>query len=221
MFSLATPGQAEIEYKLIPYLWTAGLDAEIGPPGRTTSADISFSDHVKSIDAGAAFAFEAKGEQWSFLSDVLWVKLGEDVNLPRTTLDLENEQLVLEFAVGYRPMSWKETQIVAGARFVDMDTTIEFQNGSKVDTGDEWLDPFIGLEWRPRRGKWEFLIEGDIGGGNDADFTWASMLGVSYHFNDRFALSGAYRILDIDFESDDFVFDGQMEGIQVGLMFKF
>jgi hypothetical protein len=35
------------------------------------------------------------------------------------------------------------------------------------------------------------------------------------------AVSGGYRILDIDFEDSTFVFDGTLEGIQIGLMIKF
>jgi hypothetical protein len=34
-------------------------------------------------------------------------------------------------------------------------------------------------------------------------------------------MSGVYRYIDIDFEDDDFVFDGSMDGIQIGLMMTF
>ena len=53
----------EWEYRWMPYLWTAGIDAELGPPGQTTFADVSFRDYVEFIDAGAALAFEARSDQ--------------------------------------------------------------------------------------------------------------------------------------------------------------
>jgi hypothetical protein len=37
----------------------------------------------------------------------------------------------------------------------------------------------------------------------------------------RIRMSGVYRYIDIDFEDDDFVFDGSMDGIQIGLMMTF
>ena len=211
----------EIEYRFIPYLWTAGIDAELGPPARTTDVDVSFSDYVEFVDAGAAFVFEALGEKWSFSSNVMWVELSQDIDLPRTTADFENEQLLFEAFAGYRPEGWKEGRILGGVRYTDMETTIEFVDGLKVEIGEDWADPFIGLEWRPRRGKWEYIIASDIGGGVEADFVWQFLLGASYHFNDRYAVAGGYRFLDIDFEDSTFVFDGTLEGIQIGLTIKF
>jgi opacity protein-like surface antigen len=65
------------------------------------------------------------------------------------------------------------------------------------------------------------MIQGDIGGGVDADLTWGAMVAAAYHFNDRFAVEVGYRYMDIDFADSEFVFDGHMEGIQIGLMMKF
>ena len=33
-------------------------------------------------------------------------------------------------------------------------------------------------------------------------------LGAIYHFNDRVAVTGGYRFIEIDLEDDEFVFDG-------------
>ena len=140
--------EGETEYRFMPYLWTAGLDVETGPPGRTTSAEVSFQDYVEMIDPSAAFAFEAIGETWSLLGDVMYVNLSEKASLPAGTLDYENTQLILELAVGYKPEGWKDTRILVGARYLDMDTTIELSAGPKVDVGQNWADPFVGLEWR-------------------------------------------------------------------------
>ncbi|MDH3690892.1 MAG: porin family protein [Gammaproteobacteria bacterium] len=216
---LASAG--ETEYRVIPYIWTAGIDAKMGPPIRPAEVDVSFSDYAGFVDAGGAFVFEALGDKWSFTGNFLAVKLSEDIDRPRTVLDFENKQVVAEVFAGYRPEGWKEARIVGGVRYIDMDTKILFSDGFRVDIGADWYDPFVGLEWRPRRGKWEYIVEGDIGGGNDADFAWQALLGVNYHFSDRYAVGGGYRYLGIDFEDRTFVFDGSLEGIQIGFMFKF
>jgi opacity protein-like surface antigen len=211
----------QTEYRIIPYLWTAGMDVEIGKPGMTTDADVGFDDYTDFIDIGAAFIFDAVGEKWSFIANILYVELSEDIDLPATTVDVEIRESIFEFAVGYRPQDFDNVRILGGARYLDLETTIDFANGPNFDKGRSWWDPFIGLEWRPRQDKWEYYIEGDIGGGVDADFVWQVALGATYHFSDKYAVSGGYRYLDIDYDDDGFVFDGNLEGIQIGLMFKF
>lgn len=90
-----------------------------------------------------------------------------------------------------------------------------------LKVSDDFADPFIGLEWRPRRGNWEFLLQGDIGGGADADFTWGTVFAASYQFSKRWSVKGAYRFLDVDFESDELVFDMFLEGLMLGVGYKF
>jgi len=40
----------DVRYRIMPYLWTAGMDVEIGRPGMTTQADVEFSDYLDFID---------------------------------------------------------------------------------------------------------------------------------------------------------------------------
>ena len=73
---------AETEYRIIPYLWTAGIDAEIGPPRRTIDVEVDFDDYIDYIDTGAAFVFDAVGEKWSFIANVMYIELSEDIDFP-------------------------------------------------------------------------------------------------------------------------------------------
>ncbi len=211
----------DVRYRLMPYLWASGIDAEVGRPGFTTDVDVSFSDYLDAVDIGAAFVFEARGDRWSFATDLLWVQLGEEFEVPTGTIDAEIELTLVEVFGGYRPSGWENTWIVGGMRYVSINTDINFVVLGPRSSSQDFADPFIGLAWQPRRDNWEYVVQADIGGGIDADFSWSVTLGTAYHFNDRFALSGGYRIIDIDFEDDEFVFDGKMDGIQIGLMFTF
>lgn len=210
------------QYEITPYLWAAGMDGDIGPPGRTTSVDVSFSDYIETIDGALAFVFEARSDKWSYGVDLMWVKLQEDLDLPVTTIDAEVEQTLFEGWVGYRPDTWRELRVVGGVRYTDVDTTFDFVGlPPNLKVSDSFADPFIGLEWRPKRGNWEFALQGDIGGGVDADFAWGAMVGASYQFSERWSVKGAYRVLDIDFESDDLVFDMFLDGLMLGVGYKF
>ena len=210
------------QYEITPYLWTAGMDGDIGPPGRTTSVDVSFSDYIEFIDAALAFVFEARSDKWSYGVDLMWVKLQEDLDLPATTIDAEVEQLLFEGWVGYRPDAWRDLRVVGGVRYTDVDSTFDFVGlPPNLNVSDSFVDPFIGLEWRPKRGKWEFQVQGDIGGGVNADFTWGALVGASYQFSRHWSVKGAYRILDVDFENDELVYDMFMEGLMLGVGYKF
>ena len=217
---LAVAGD-DVRYRIMPYLWTAGMDVEVGPPGMTTQADVAFSDYLDFIDMGAAFVFEARGDQWLFATDVLWVQLGNDLEVPTGTVDVKIDELLIELIGGYRPNGWENVWIVGGIRYLELDTDIDFAVIGRRSSSQDFADPFIGLSWQPRRGNWEYLLEGDIGGGIDADFSWSYTLAAGYHFNDRFAVVGGYRFIDIDFADDEFVFDGTMDGIQIGWLIKF
>ena len=83
-----TASAGEIDYTIMPYLWTAGIDADIGRPGQTIPVDVSFSDYADLIDIGAAVYFEARGDRWSFISSLLWVKLAEDIQTPKISLPM-------------------------------------------------------------------------------------------------------------------------------------
>ncbi|MGB5706449.1 MAG: hypothetical protein WBM41_06425 [Arenicellales bacterium] len=86
---------------------------------------------------------------------------------------------------------------------------------------DSFIDPFVGLEWRLLRGKWAFRVQGDIGGGVDADFTWGALAGVGYQFIERWSAKFAYRVFDADYESDKLVVDMRMVGLGLGVGYKF
>ena len=213
---------AKWQYEITPYLWAAGMEGDIGTPGRTTSVDVSFSDYVSAIDSAFAFIFEGRSDKWSYFVDLMWVKLQEDLNLPATTIDAEVEQLLLEGFVGYRPDAWRDVRVYGGLRYTDVDSTFDFVGlPPNFSVGDSFTDPFVGLEWRRRYEKWEFLLAGDIGGGIDADFAWSANFGASYFFSDRWSVKFAYRVLDIDYESDEFVFDMRLDGALLGVGFKF
>ncbi len=223
VLSIADAGakDKEVVYRVAPYVWTAGIDGDLGPPRFITDADVSFSDYAKFLDAGFAFAAEARGDKWSIAGDFLWVKLSDNVDLPRKTLDFENEQYLIELALSYRPDAWESVRPLVGLRYTKMDTKFEVDGVGEIDIGDTWIDPFVGVEWRSRRGAFEWAIEADIGGGNDADFTWAYLIGGSYFLSDGVAISASYRFIDIDFDSDEFVFDGSMEGLLLGVLMEF
>ncbi len=211
----------DVQYRLMPYLWASGIDAELGRPGFTTDVDVAFSDYIDLVDMGAAFVFEARGDRWAFATDLLWMRLGEEFEIPTGTIDAEIEMMLVEVFGGYRPSGWENTWIVGGMRYLDIDTDINFVFLGPRSSSQDFADPFIGLAWQPRRDNWEYVVQADIGGGIDADFSWSVTLGGVYHFNDLLGVGFGYRLIDIDFEDDEFVFDGKMDGIQIGLLFTF
>ena len=137
------------------------------------------------------------------------------------TLPLLLLSLALSFATATAQESSPVVDSAVPIPLDELDVEIDFVNLPDASASQDFADPYVGLSWQPRRGDWEYLLEGDVGGGVDADFAWSMSLGATYHFNDRIGLTGGYRFIDIDYDDDDFVFDGTLDGIQIGVMITF
>ena len=67
--------------------------------------------------------------------------------------------------------------------------------------------------------RWLAVAHGGLGGfGAASDFTWQAFGAIAYRFDSagRYVLSAGYRLLDVDFGDDGFVFDIRMHGPLTG-----
>jgi len=63
---------------------------------------------------------------------------------------------------------------------------------------------------------------GDIGGfGVSSDLTYQIYGGVGYRFKEWFSAELGYRVLDVDYDDDGFVYDLTMHGPMAGFRFQF
>lgn len=109
--------------------------------------------------------------------------------------------------------------VYAGVRSNRIDVEFELQPLVTLDGHKSWVDPIVGARflWE-LTDRWFAGVKFDMGGfGVDSDFTWNTEAGIGYRFTGNISLKGSYRYLSVDYDEDDFVYDTDMNGFQIGL----
>lgn len=228
------------EYFAGGYLTTMAIDATTSSPGPTGDTvidiDADFSDILDNLDWAASGIFIARKGPLSLNVDLVLVELeiDEATPLPATSATIDVGIREYEFFVGYAAFdSQPDLEIIAGARYIDQDITVNITSPllpvPTLNIGDDWIDPFIGLRYLgPINNKWAWLLRGDIGGfGVGSDFAWRVDAGVTYDFAKQWEAAIWYKTLDIDYETgtsgttDIYTWDGTESGITLGVGYYF
>ena len=137
---------------------------------------------------------------------------------PAGTLQLGVTQTLAEAGIGF----WlsDHVQVYGGARYQDVDNEIGLGTGAS-SIGDSWVDGMLGLQLAPvASDHWLLWIRGDAGTGG-SDLTWLFEAGAAYSWDDPYAIYCAYRMLDTDFQNDNFEYDMRQSGFLFGFGFRF
>jgi hypothetical protein len=216
------------------YTWLAGVDGTVAVFGApAVDADASFSDTLEKFDAGIMGIGEARRGRFSLAADVFWVRLSEEHDVPLEPLanrvKLTTENAMLTVIGGYRLIdnATADLDVIAGGRAWSVDNKLSFGGGGldgrSTSDGESWVDPVIGFRGSAGLGAKYYLtgwaITGDFGGGSDA--MRDAMLAVGYRFSDRCSAVAGYRILEVDFRKDSFVYDVEQTGLMLGAVFNF
>ncbi|MBC7779394.1 MAG: outer membrane beta-barrel protein [Proteobacteria bacterium] len=230
-------------FEVTPYLWAAGLkgDTQIGTLP-STSVDVGFDDILSNLDFAAMGAFEARKGRWGFLFDGMYIKLSTSGTARRTgpgpvgatltaSANLDLEQTTLTAAAAYRILEGPtKLDVLGGVRYTNVNieadivatlfgaTGIANRNGSR-----DWFDPIVGVRVNHRiADRWSLTGYADIGGfGAGSEFTWQVIAGVDYAISRSMSVKAGYRILNVDYDKDNVVYDMQTSGIYLGLGIRF
>jgi hypothetical protein len=221
-------------FGLTPYIWFAGLKGDVAtlaglPPA---SVDASFSDIIDNADFAFMLAAEARRGQLGMVVDLSYLSISADATTPGPLFgDAEVESRTFFATVaGFYELA-REGRItldaLAGARVWYVDTEIDLGAGllpaRSVQDSKVWADPVVGLRGSVELGR-GFTLAGaaDIGGfGLASDFTWQVLGTLGYRFNDWLSARAGYRHLEVDYESDGFIWDVEMSGPIIGATFRF
>jgi len=199
--------------------------AELPP----VEVDANVGDIFGHLKMGAMFYFEATNDNWAITSDLIYMKLGQDV-VPGHVVtggDVTMKQTAWEIAGLKRITPWLDGGL--GGRLVSLytglniETTRETREGSASKT---WVDPIIIVRSQGAiKDKWLLQFRGDIGGfGVGSDFSWQIQANVGYRFSKLFQTTIGYRYIGIDYDKGDgierFVYDVDTYGMVLRLGFN-
>ena len=234
--SLTTPAVSTVntrggnwEITIGGYAWAAGMEGDVGAAGFTAPVDLSFSDIFDTLDSTATGLIDARNGPWMFQLEGLYLK--NSVGISATTpggatvaAGLTSETTRLCPLAGYRIFGDDATGIdlLAGAVYYDISNEFSITTplgGISPESGDEWIDPIVGIRidhaFHP---DWHLIVRGDIGGfGAASDLVWQASALVSYRISDSWSAYFGYRHAAVDYTKGGFTYDAAASGPVLGI----
>lgn len=229
------------------WAWLMGIEGTQGVRGVETDLSASFGDILDASDSIFAFSGRlelGRGKLGAFV-DGLYADLGvEDVSGPLDLgdLDIEFEQVILDFGVMYRVADHRPqgpaaesartltVDLYGGGRYSGLELTLDPALTDSISDDHNWLDPIVGAKLvAPLNRKLFLSINGDVGGfGVESDFTWSAtgLLGYDFHIGQLPAsVMLGYRAIGWDYEDgsagSEFTWDIVQHGLILGLSTRF
>ena len=220
------------------------------PPGGSTSASVQAGprqlDGVLLLDMAARKGdWSLHGDViylgYTIDSEFTQVNGGNgDVVLVPRTVDLGTrtkiEATLVQLALGYSlvrtPVATAD--VFTGLRYVDISgrvhwdfsqditgTDFTFEGSGEINARGSYLDGVVGLRGRRNIGdeQWFLLYYVDVGAG-ESELTWQANLGAGYAFGWGDVVL-AYRYLNYDENSNEFLQEMRMKGPIIGVSFHF
>jgi hypothetical protein len=226
------------QFRLTPYLWFAGLKGDVAtiPGAPSAPIDISPSDALDDTEAGVMVMFDAKRRRHGLFTDFLYTDVQSDEELlpPPIGLTLRSVTKTTIFSLAYQYEVFNRDQAIVdlmlGARYWNIDSELRFGGGSgllagrKVKHDESWIDPMVGLKGRMPLGNSNFYIQGGAGLGGlgvGSDLFYEFNGAVGYQWNKAIGTAIGYRLFDVDYEDDGFLYDARQQGWQLGLTWAF
>jgi len=216
------------EQKLTVYGWLPALDGSLtfkvpGEPDEESDANA-----IDSLDAVFMGAYELRKDKWSFLADVIYLKMSGDTKglNPNVNLELELTARLFGFYGGYNLLNENNMDVnfIAGLRYFGLGLDVErsggrIANGTLFSSLDNY-DAVVGIHGEYTLNKnWYVPYHFDIGTG-DSDLTWQASASVGYRF-DWGDVIATYRYMHYDKGDSLLVKDFNLYGPKVGLVFHF
>jgi hypothetical protein len=220
------------QFLLAPYVWFAGAEGHLTPaPGVSArEIDVSAIDAMSHTEASFMLLFEAKKQRQGVLFDVFYSDVLQDSDtdaeygLPYKAA-LKNSMVTASYT--YEVYSSKNAiiNIVGGLRYWQVETHLTLSSGSpeqvSIHNSESWIDPVLGVDTKFRLGDSPFYLSGLFGaggasGGSDGFYDLSGHIG--YQIFDTVLASAGYRVFDVDYQQDAFVYDVKQQGWVIGLV---
>lgn len=225
------------QFKAEAYGWLPTIEGTLPTDDEMELTIDEILDYLEFTFMGGLRA--SKG-RWSIVSDVVYLKLSADeggnTTIPLGPLDIptkvdfgvDMETWIVNLVGAYSLVQTDkhDVQLLAGARYFWLDTTVELDASVVpgevlVDGSDEVLDPIVGVRGVTELSdKWWLNYRFDIGGG-DSDLTWNAAVQFGRDYDWGSAVLG-YRYLYYDFDSSfELLKDLDVYGPLVGVAWDF
>ncbi|QBJ16045.1 hypothetical protein EYD00_21900 [Agrobacterium sp. 33MFTa1.1] len=216
----------------------------------TLHVEKSFSDVMEDLNFGGFLNIWGRYDRFVLSGDLMYVDTTDSKaagplpalqipSLPTLPAgaaidaDVDTQEFMATLQAGYRIVDADGFSLdaLAGARFwhISNEVTVTASHpliGSVSATHKEsfgWIDPVIGARaFFSLTDKLSVQGQVDIGGfGAGSDLTWSALATMNYIFTDSLSVSAGYKVLDVDYSDEGYVFDSRLSGPVLGLTYRF
>ena len=223
---------SDYKVQITPYAFMTGVNGTIGEQGRTANVDASFGDIIDHLNMVAMVYFDARLGRWRVLVDNLYTDVASAKATPGplfSSVRVATRMWIVDPEAGYAIFQGegKELDVTAGARLWNLDNTLTLSRPNFAldrGTGTRTVaDPIVGGRYYADIGQKMFVTaKADIGGFNaGASTDWQAFGAAGFKFNDTIVVSLGYRYLSIDYKNGNSIYDVHLNGVILGLGFRF
>jgi hypothetical protein len=209
--------------------------------GTSVESSATFWEILDESDSlfGLSGRFEVAYDKLGVFIDGTYMEVGvddRDISADVQNTDITYDQRIIDFGLTYRVAEWEPSgraassrlngtlDLYAGARFTEVELTIEPPGQPDISGDEDWLDPIIGARLtQPIAEDWHIELKGDLGGfGAASDFTWSAEALIGYDFTIGRAPTSVfvgYRAVGWDYDDGSGASEFEWDIIQHGLMF--
>jgi len=228
MGTLYANESGDMKQELSIYGWLPTLDGTMrfSVPGEPDdSTDISVIDSLDSVFMGS---YMLRKNEWSFLADMLYLKMsgnGKGLN-PDVNLGLELTGKIYGFYGGYNLSQTEKSDInfIAGVRYFGLGLDVS-RSGGRIANGSvsgdiDNYDAVMGIQGTYNIDThWYIPYQVDIGTG-DTDLTWQASLSIAYRLSWG-DIIGTYRYIHYEQDDSFLIEDFDLYGPKIGVVFHF
>ncbi|MEJ1161335.1 hypothetical protein [Prosthecomicrobium sp. N25] len=213
------------------YAWAAGLRGDVRtlPPLPAVRVDIGFGQVLKDLTGALMGTFEAQHDRFIVFTDIIASCVSSEHDFVADgfpgSMSLKTTSFTGTGMLGYR--IWDDPRwsfdVLAGARLWAMDNTLGLTvAGINVDYGKSkaWVDGVAGGRVKINLTDHLFLSVIGLVGGLSSKIEW-DVYGVGYAFNDSCNAFAGYRVLHLNYESGNFLYNVTQKGPVLGVTYKF
>ena len=218
-------------FQFAPYLWVVGVSGRAGIGTLTTQVDSGLGDSNVHLNFAFMGSLEARRKKFAVVTDLLYANLGTERPTPgplfsNATADFK--AFMLDPEVAYRitanPDKGTFVDVLGGIRYWHLRADLGFDAAllsARAATGTKaWADGVIGMRGRAAISRKVFVLGKADPGGGGSKFTYQLFGGVGFKVCDRGSLIGGYRYLRVNYDKNNFLFDGSLSGPIVGVSFR-
>jgi len=209
------------EYRVVPYLWLTGMEADVTVKGDEGNVSASFGDLWTVHEYGGSLSLEARKGRLAIMANGIYVQ--ESLESTDTPATADVKRLRGELSLAYRPSFLGIVELVGGAMFNDLLLDVAVEDGPAVSVDDSWIDPVVGLQARKVASeRVSFVFRGDVGGFNLNDVITARLvIQAELFLTDSLYFVTAYRFGYMDYDTDELGAEVMLNGVALGLGYHF